>query len=105
MIKNLKTRRWKVRTCRFILFHNRRLKTDSGISDAKGGYFISISYVLRAGQPKPNSRKGKKKKKRKKEEINCNGYLRIVANGIEDDPGQTSWQLSCGSSPASVIAR
>lgn len=53
------------------------------------GYFISICYVLRAGQ----SRKERKRKK-KIEEINCNGYLRIVANGIEDDPGQTRSQRS-----------
>lgn len=40
--------------------------------------------------PAKAERKGKEKKKI--EEINCNGYLRIVANGIEDDPGQTRSQ-------------
>lgn len=58
-----------------------------------------------ASQSRILAKERKRKKKKKKEEINCNGYLRIVANGIEDDPGQTSWQLSCGSSPGSVIAR
>lgn len=63
-----------------------------------------IQFPMFCGMAKPNSRKEKKKKKRERE-INCNGYLRIVANGIEDDPGQTSSQLSCGSSPGSVTAR
>lgn len=51
------------------------------------------------------SQRKEEKKKKREGEINCNGYLRIVANGIEDDPGQTSSQLSCGSSPGSVTAR